>query len=148
MDKRELGVRFRTMQAIWLAQVTGVSMVALVVVGLLTVAGLGFGALEPRLLYLTSPVLLAVMFLGLAVGRRMETAIPRDLAPGEGLRRYQMARIVAAAMCEGAGLVIILMSMLSDQPLWALGGGAACLWFMFRVRPRRADAERFERTAG
>jgi hypothetical protein len=148
MDSRELDTRFRTMQAIWLAQALGVGMLALVVFFLLTVAGLSFGALEPRLLYLAAPVLVVVMFVGLTVGRRMEGAIPRDLEPAQGLQRYQTARIVAAALCEGSGLVVIVMSLLSSQPLWALGGGAACLWFMFLGRPRRADAERFARPSG
>ncbi|MEJ2203045.1 MAG: hypothetical protein P8170_02940 [Gemmatimonadota bacterium] len=148
MDKHEFENRFRTMQVIWVALMSGVALFAVVVFSLLTVAGLAFGVLEPRILHLAAPALVVLMFLGLAIGRRLEAAIPRDLTPELGLQRYQAARIVALAMCEGPGLVAIVFSMLSDQPLWALAGGAACGWFMFLGRPRRSEAERYARRGG
>lgn len=145
MDKTDLDIRFRTLQVIWVALMMGVGMFSVVVFVLLNVLGQSFGTLEPGILQMAAPALVVVMFAGLLVGRRLEAAIPRDSPPPDRLQRYQTARIIALALCEGPGLLIIVLSMLTDQATWALGGGAAALWAMVLARPRREDFEQLAR---
>jgi len=145
METSEFEARFRTAQIIWVALMAGVGAFAVVAFTLIAVLGQSFGTLEPQVLYVAAPVLVVMMFAGPVTGRRLEERIPRELAPSERLQRYQAARIVALALCEGPGLLAIVLALLSDQASWALAGGAASIWFMILARPRREDAERLVR---
>jgi hypothetical protein len=105
------------------------------------VLGMRLGALPQGVPEIIGPLLVLLMFAGLFVGRRLEASIPTGLEPHGVFLRYQLARIVSLAICEGAGLAFIVLCLVAGEATWALGGAAVCIWTMFLGRPRRETLE-------
>lgn len=141
MQRPDLDAPLRIMTVLWVLLSTGVVLFAVVAYGLLTTGAIDLGALEPSLVPIIAPVLMLVMAGGLVVGRRLESAIPRDAPFTEKIQRYQAARMVAMACQEGPALAIMALSMLAGSRNWVIGAATVGLWTMFLARPRREDLE-------
>lgn len=141
METPDVDARLRIMTVIWLALTMGVLMFAAVAYGLVFMGSMGEPTLDSSLVTFIAPVLLVMMAAGVVLGRRLESAIPRDADSTEKVNRYQMARIIALATQEGPALLVIVLGMLSGAGGWIVAAAAVGVWSMFLARPRRDDLE-------
>jgi hypothetical protein len=132
--------RFRALQIIWLALMGGVLSFAAVGYILLTVVGIEMPGLPPIVLRVVAPAAVVVMAGGLFLRRKLLEAIPAGVRGEARLARYQTAVIVSLAVIEGQALLIIVLSLLSNEPNWIPTGAAAALLMMTIARPRAGEA--------
>jgi hypothetical protein len=131
--------RFKVLQIIWLALMGGVLMFAVVAYTLLTVMDLGVAALPPIVMRVVGLVAVVTMAAALLVRRKLLEAIPAGTRNEERLSKYQAAVITSLAMIEGSGLLVIVLSLVSNAPNWIPSGAAVTLLMMTLARPRRDE---------
>jgi cell shape-determining protein MreD len=73
------------------------------------------------------------------VRRKLLEAIPAGSKADDRLARYQAAVITSLALIEGPGLLIIVLSLVSNAPRWIPAGTAVTLLMMVLARPRREE---------
>jgi hypothetical protein len=131
--------RFRVLQMIWIALMGGVLMFAAVAYTLLTVMDLQMAGLPPIVLRVVGPLAVVMMGGGLLIRRKLLEAIPAGAPGEERLSKYQAAVISSLAMIEGSGLLVIVLSLVSNTPNWIPAGAAITLLMMTLARPRREE---------
>ena len=127
------------LQIVWLALMGGVATFAVVAYALLTVVGLEMASLPPTVLRVAGAVAVVMMGVGLLVRRKLLEEIPARAQGAERLARYQAAVLVGLAIIEGSGLVILVLSFVSNAPSWIPAGAAVTLMMMVLARPRREE---------
>jgi hypothetical protein len=131
--------RFRVLRIVWLALMGGVVMFALVAYVLLTVMDLRMPGLPPIVLRVVGPSAVVMMAGALMVRRKLLGTIPADSQGDERLARYNAAVIISLALIEGPGLLIIVLSLVSNAPGWIPAGAAVTVLMMVLARPRREE---------
>jgi hypothetical protein len=131
--------RFRVLQIIWLALMGGVVMFAGVAYVLMTIVDLQMPGLPPIVMRVVGPSAVVMMAGALMVRRRLLDAIPVSAGTNERLTRYSAAVIMSLALIEGPGLLIIVLSLVSNAPSWIPAGAAVTLLMMVLARPRREE---------
>ena len=131
--------RFRVLQIVWLALMGGVVMFAGVACVLLTVMDLQMPGLPPIVMRVVGPSAVAMMAGALMVRRKLLEAIPAGSRADDRLTRYRAAVITSLALIEGPGLLIIVLSLVSNAPRWIPAGAAVTLLMMMLARPRREE---------
>jgi len=132
-------MKFRDIQIIWLSLVGGVSIFTAIAYALLTLADVGMGTIPPTVMPWAAAVALAMMLAGLGLRRRAAGRVPGDGTELERLRSYFAAALPALALIEGAGLSLIVLSIVADAAGWTLAGGGAAVGMLVIARPRRED---------
>jgi hypothetical protein len=131
--------RFKVLQIVWLAMMGGVVTFAVVAHALLTVMDLEMAGLPPMVLRVAGPVAVVMMGAGLLVRRKLLEAIPPGARGEERLARYHAAVLVGLAIIEGGGLLVIVLSLVSNAPSWIPAAAAITLGMMVLGRPRREE---------
>lgn len=145
VDERALDTTYRTSLVIWGGLLGGVTMLALVTLGL--VSGV-FGSAWTATLDgdFVATALLGVVGLlgaGLLFRRREPKLVAMD--PAARLGAYQTHVIVASAIQEGAGLFGIVLGLLAGQASWIAGVWLLTAFAMVLSRPSRDELERVVR---
>ncbi len=134
--------RFRTLQIVWIAMMSGVVVFATVVYLVLTLGDVQLAeGFPPLVLRVLAPTAVVTMGAGLLVRRKLLDAIPRGAQPADRVSRYRAAVITGLAMIEGPGLLIIVLSLVAGTSSWIPAGTAATILMMVIARPRRDEVE-------
>lgn len=131
--------RFRVLQIIWLALMGGVVLFGVVAYVLLQVMDLQMPGLPPIVMRVVGPSAVVMMAGALMVRRKLLEGIPAGSRADDRLTRYQAAVITSLALIEGPGLLIIVLSLVSNSPSWIPAGTAVTLLMMLLARPRREE---------
>ncbi|MDX1495295.1 MAG: hypothetical protein R3253_14610, partial [Longimicrobiales bacterium] len=99
------------------------------------------GSLSPDIMNLVGPVVLVQLAGSLLLRRRMVASIPEDLPPEIRVSRYTTACIVALALIEGGGILVITFAIITDVATWALVGGGSAVLLMLMARPSQAELD-------
>ena len=125
----------KQLQVIWGALVAGVVLYTAVIFVLMTAGGVRFDALDPAIMNLAGAGVKLYMA-GVVLARRLLIArIPAQAPAEERLASYRTASIVALALMEAGGLIVITLGLLSGASLWVLAGGGAAAALMFLAKP-------------
>ena len=76
---------------------------------------------------------------GVFIRRLMISKIPTQAPAQERLSSYRTASIVALALMESGGLIVITLGLLSGAATWVLAGGGAAAVLMFLARPNAEE---------
>jgi hypothetical protein len=132
--------RFKVLQIIWIAFMGGVVSFAVVAYVMLTVIGIDMPGLPPIVLRIVAPAAVVMMGAALLVRRKLLEAIPAELRGEVRLARYQTAVLPSLALIEGCGLLILVLSLVANEPNWIPTGAAATVLMMVIARPRLDEA--------
>jgi len=133
-------VEFKYIQVVWLTLVGGLAAYAVVAYLLLTLGDVGMGAVPLDVMPYIAAGAIAMMLGGLGLKRRLLSAIPNSVQAEKRLEQYFAATTVGLALVEGAGLILITLSIVADAPTWTLVGGGAAIGTLIIGRPRREEA--------
>lgn len=116
-----------------------VTYVAVAVAGIQPTTGL-----PQRILTWGTALAVVLLGAGMTVIRRSEEGDP-SVVPEERVGRYFSLRIVGLALQEGAGILVITLSLLTAQSTWAVAAGIATVAVMSLARPSKDQIDRLSR---
>jgi hypothetical protein len=131
--------RGRQLRIVWLAMCVGVATYTVVIFALVSAGTLALGVLDKSIVNVVASGVIVYMAAGLAVRRAMIARIPAGADPQARLAKYWTATIVALALMESGGLIVITLGMLASSPTWILAGGGAALGMMLLARPGQSE---------
>ena len=126
----------KQLQVIWGALVAGVVLYTAVIFGLMTAGGMSFDALDPTIMNLVGAGVMLYMAGAVFARRLLIAKIPAQAPAEDRLASYRTASIVALALMESGGLIVITLGLLAGAALWVLAGGGAAAALMFLAKPR------------
>ncbi len=86
-----------------------------------------------------------VLGAGMVVSRRAEEVGDRSMPPDRQVARYFTMKLVGLAIQEGAGFLVITLSLIAGDGLWAVVAAVATLGVMSLSGPREEHLERFRK---
>lgn len=125
----------KQLTTIWAALVGGVLLYTAVIGGLLAAGSLDAGNMDPALMNYVGAGVIVYMAVAVFARRTMVAQIPSAASPEERFRQYRVLTIVALALMETGGLVVVTFGMLAGSATWVVAGGAAAAGTMFMARP-------------
>ncbi len=137
--------QLRTMSVIWLALMAGVAIytiVTYVLVEVMDVRVQGDASAVSGMLTWAASAAALVLGAGLLVARRAEEQVDRSLPPQRRVARYFTTKLMGLAIEEGAGFLVITLSLIAADGIWAAAAGVATLGVMWISGPRREHVDR------
>lgn len=125
----------KQLTTIWAALVGGVVLYTGIIGGMLATGRLVMSNLDPAVMNYVGAAVIVYMMVAVFARRTMLAQIPADADPDERFQRYRLVTIVALAMMETGGLVVITAGMMAGSAQWVLAGGAAAAGTMYLARP-------------
>lgn len=149
MDPADTKSSLKTVTVVWLALMAGVALYAGVTYVLVEVLGTrvqgGGSALSGVLTWAASAAAL-VLGAGMVVSRRAERVPDRTLPTDRGVARYFTMKLIGLAIQEGAGFLVITLSLVAADGLWAVVAGIATIGVMWLSGPRQEHLDRLTRS--
>jgi len=149
VDAADSKSSLRTMTVVWLALMAGVGVYAVVTYVLVEVLGTsvqgGAATLSGVLTWAASAAAL-VLGAGMVVSRRAEEIMDASATPERRVARYFTLKLVGLAIEEGAGFLVITLSLIAADGLWAVVAGIATIGVMAVSGPRGEHLDRLTRT--
>lgn len=130
---------FKQIRFVWFALVTGVASYTIVVAALLVTGVVALDVYPRRIVNLVAPGVMVYMLAGLVIRRMMLSRLPEGDSDAR-LAHYRSATLIALALMESGGLLIVTLGMISNSPAWALAGGGAGVAMMLLAKPVAAEA--------
>lgn len=149
MDAADTESGFKTMRVVWLALMMGVAVygvVAWVLVEILGARVEGGGAALSGILTWAAGAAALVLGAGMVVSRRAEDGGGRSTPPDRRVPRYFTLKLIGLAIEEGAGFLVITLSLIAGDGLWAIAAGIATIGVMSLSGPRREHLDRLTRS--
>lgn len=134
-----LDERFRTLRIIWIVIVLATVVFATVAFGLMSMGLFQGQTFGPGVMNIVGAFAILQLLVAIFLRRRMVAAIPEQAPAEDRLVRYANATIIALAVMEGGGLLVISFGMISGAPQWVLAGGGAAAAVMLMARPSRDE---------
>lgn len=138
----------RTMTVIWFALMAGVALYACVAYALVEVLGVRVQGAAPAvsgILTWAASAAALVLGAGLLVARRAEAVADRSVPPEQRVTRYFTTRLVGLAIEEGAGFLVITLSLIAADGTWAVAAALATIAVMWLSGPRREHVDRLRK---
>ena len=129
----------RPVVAIWAALNLGVALYVVVAAGLIATEMVEPVGLDLGIVRAVSLGIVAYMAGGLLIRRAMLARLPEE--PGARTAQYRSATLIALALMESGGLVLITLGLLSGSLTWVVGGGSASIVMMLLTRPSQAELD-------
>lgn len=129
----------KQLTTIWAGLVGGVVLYTALIGGMLATGSLEMANLDPDLMNYVGAGVIVYMMVAVFARRTMLAQIPTDATTEERLRRYRTVTLVALAMMEAGGLVVITLGMMAGSATWVFAGGAAAAGTMFMARPTASE---------
>jgi hypothetical protein len=137
------------MTVVWLAMMAGVALYAVVAYVLVQVVGVrvqGGGTVLAGMLTWAASAAALVLGAGMVVSRRAEEVGEGSTPPERQVARYFTMKLVGLAIQEGAGFLVITLSLVAADGLWAVVAGIATIGVMSLSGPRAEHLDRFRRS--
>lgn len=145
MPNAKYGAALRNLRLVCAALMGGV----VVLGGVVTVLfSSGFEPLAPGIEGLLLPVAAGYVLLSLVAAPLVESTLrkmPAEAAPAEAMTRFSNAVIVGMALREGAGLLAVVVALLTGDLAWGLGLAAVVLLAMTLALPSERKLQDFLR---
>lgn len=136
-----VGERLRPLTIIWGAMLGGTVAYTAMLYGLVLTGILDFAAFAPEVMNLVGAGAILLLVGAAFYRRRLVAGIGDVTELDERLARYGNVNVVAMALMEGAGLLVISFGMLAGAPGWIAAGGGASAVAMLFARPSAAEVE-------
>ena len=134
---QELSIR--QLRIVWAGMIGGTVTYTAVVYVLISTGTVEMAAFGPDVMNVVGAVVMLQMVGAVFLRRRLVAAIPDDAAPEVRQARYGSATIIALALMEGGGLLLITFGMMTGAATWVLAGGGAAAVLMLFARPSEEE---------
>ena len=125
----------RQLRIVWGAMIGGTVTYTAVVYVLTATGTVEMAAFGQDIMNIVGAVVMLQMVGAVVLRRRLVAAIPSHAEPDVRRSRYASATIIALALMEGGGLLLITFGMMTGSATWVLAGGGAAAVLMLFARP-------------
>lgn len=131
----------RRLRIVWAAMVGGTLAYTAVVYVLLSNGTVDMAVFGRDVMNVVGAVVMLQMVAAVVLRRRLVAVIPDDAEPELRQARYGSATIIALALMEGGGLLVITFGLMTGSATWVLAGGGAAAVLMLMARPSEEEME-------
>ncbi|MDX1647608.1 MAG: hypothetical protein R3304_10725 [Longimicrobiales bacterium] len=135
------GRSIRALRVFWTLMIVTTLVYTGVVYGMMATGSVDVAAFDSSIMNVVGASVMVLLVGALVVRRRMLAVIPQDATPEERISRYGRLSVIAMAIMESGGILVITFAMLSGSPTWVLAGGGAAAILMLMAKPSREELD-------